>query len=452
MPKKITALDGGKTHDIIYYLAMAAPGAIAQAKKANLHEIIGLTGANVKKDAELAGKWIRSNVQYQIDNFDEQNIQFPSAILKTKKADCKSLSLLYLAIMTAAGYEGGFRFAAYRKNKQFTHVYNYFLDRNGKKLTFDACISNLKESPRHTNLKDMKVNYLAGAPVMLDDTINGPDEITRPVRKVQYRGIAGIEYLDNGEFISEAEFIGRKRLRDRIKGAWDKIKRNLPNPGKVWNAATKIPFTVPRQAFRLLVQLNVRGFASKLKRLLDKNPDSVKKLWERFGGDYTKLFDDIKRGEKKKPLFGVKGGKPKKGIRGINGVVYYQPAEYIGEPLTVAAALTAAVPIIAAVVKALKDNNIKDLPEEIPPPDDKDIPDLPDLPPDPTEKGKTLPSDPEGDEATAYVKSGGQVYVNTKGEVVTQGPGAGGILNSKNLLIFGGIAAVAAILLLKKRK
>lgn len=456
MPKLITAKNNANTNDIIYHLCIAAPGAISQVKKMGLAKIIGLQGASVKKDAELAGKWIRNEIVYKQDSFTDQNIQFPSALLKTKQGDCKSFSLLYLSIMADAGHNGGFRFASYRPNLQFTHVYNFFEDR-GKKLIFDACIQNLQESKRYTNLKDMKVNYLAGVPVMVEDQISGPDEITRPCRRVYIRGIAGVQYMDTGEIISEAEFIGkrkRKPLRDRINDTWKKIKNKIPNAGKVWNAAAKIPLAVPRSSFLLIVRVNARGFASKLKRLLDKNPDALKKRWERLGGDYTRLFEAIKKGEKLKPLFGVKGGRKKRGVRGINGVEYIYEPDYIGvEPVSTAAALASAVPVIAAVVKLLKENGIKDLPEEVPPPDDKDIPDDKDLPPDPTEGGKSLPSDPEGEEATAYVKSGGQVYVNTKGEVITQGPAAGtNLFGNKNLLILGGLAAVAAIVLLKKKK
>jgi hypothetical protein len=312
----------------------------------------------------------------------------------------------------------------------------------------------------------MKVNYLAGVPVMVQDTINGPDEITRPCRRVTIRGIAGIEFLDNGEIISEAEFIGRKKMRDRLNRLWGNIKKAANKAGKaaggVWNAAAKVGFAVPRQSFRLIVKLNVRGFASKLNRLLEKNPDAVKKMWERFGGDYTKIFDDIKKGSTKKPLFGVKKGRPKRGVRGIDGLPYYiDEPDFIGEAATgTAAAITAALPIIAAVVKLLKENGVKDLPEEIPPTGDQDIPDDGDLPPDPTAGGKTLPSDPEGEEATAYVKSGGQVYVNTKGQVTAQGPyanqvqseGGRNLFGNKNLLILGGVAIIAAVLLLKKRK
>jgi hypothetical protein len=73
--KILTAKNNADTNDIIYHLCMAAPAAIAQVKKMNLAEIIGLTGSNVQRDAELAGKWIRAEIKYKMDGYDNQNIQ-----------------------------------------------------------------------------------------------------------------------------------------------------------------------------------------------------------------------------------------------------------------------------------------------------------------------------------------------------------------------------------------
>ena len=103
------AVKEGNTNDIIYSMALIAPAAIQQAIKYNLPAVIGLTGSNLNKDAILVGKWIRANVTYKIDPFTDQNIQLPSSLLRDQKGDCKSFSMLFLAIMEAAGYNGGFR-------------------------------------------------------------------------------------------------------------------------------------------------------------------------------------------------------------------------------------------------------------------------------------------------------------------------------------------------------
>lgn len=436
--KLLTAKNNANTDDIIYHLCMAAPAAIAQVKKMNLAEIIGLTGSNVQRDGELTGKWIRAEIKYKMDGYENQNIQFPSALLKSKKGDCKSLSLLYLAIMENAGYNGGFRFASYRPNGKYTHVYNYFLDKSNKKIIFDACSKNLNENKNYKSIKDMRVNYLAGAPVMFEDVEK------RLVQTGYINGVPVVKFLDTGEVISAPEYIGRRKLKDAINKKWQDFKNNNPKLAdkitKAVDTGKKVALVQSRAAFLLLLAVNARGFSSKIKRWMDKNPDQAKKLWEGFGGDFNKFKEAVAKGASRKPLFGEK---KKRGVNGYN----YAP-DYVGiEPTTTAVlgAITAAAPIIAALLAALKKAGIKDTPEETPPADDEGLPPLPD---DPLQDPKFIPSDPESEEAAAYTRSGGKVFVNTQGQVTTPGTN---LLNTKNILIFGGVA-VAAILLLKKKK
>lgn len=460
--EKKTAKNNADTRDIIHYLAMAAPGAIQQVKDMNLPDIIGLTGGNLQKDAVLAGKWIQRNIKYKRDGFKEQNIQFPSALLKSKVGDCKSFSLLYLAIMQAAGYNGGFRFASYRPSQQLTHVYNYFTDNKGNVYTYDACVPGLKESNKYTAIKDMKVNYIAGIPTMIEES---PEMALRPM-KVKYCRVRGIEgYLDSeGIFMSEPEYIGRRKLRERLnsalKKAGDIAKKAAQGAGKVGKKAfqgyKKVALVVPRQSFRALVALNFRGFATRINRLNAKNPDKVKEFWLKFGGSYGDLMSAVNKGAKKKPLL-IKKSDPR--LQGekieISGPYTYNP-EYLGEPLTIGAAIAAAIPIIQILVKQLNENKVpaegdeaKDTDGELPPPDKKA-----ELPP----SGKFTATDAEGEEAEAYSKSGGMVYTNTKGDVeLRDRPQAaavsagGGLLSSKNILIFGALGLGALLLLRKKR-
>jgi hypothetical protein len=459
---KKTAKDNADTRDIVYYLAMAAPAAIQQVKAANLPEIIGLTGGNLQKDAEFTARWIKGQVKYKRDGFNEQNIQFPSALLKSGFGDCKSFSLLFLSVMSAAGYNGGFRFASYKPNKQLTHVYNYFTDAKGNTYAYDACVPDLKESTKATHKKDMKVNYIAGIPTMIEDS---PEIGLAPVnmRRCRIRGIEG--YLDdNGVFMSEPEYIGRRKLRERLntalKKAGDiakKAGRGAGNLGKkAFQGYKKVALVVPRQSFRALVALNFRGLATRINKLNNKQPDKVKEFWLKFGGSYGDLMSAVNKGKGKKPLL-IKKSDPRLQADKveISGPYMYNP-EYLGEPLTIGAAITAALPLIQIIVKKLGENNVpaegdeaKDNDGELPPPDnDSDIPD----------NGKFTPTDPEGEEAEAYGKSGGMVYTNTKGDVQLRDkpqPEAvatgGGLLSSKNILIFGALGVGALLLLRKKR-
>ena len=102
--------------------------------------------------------------------------------------------------------------------------------------------------------------------------------------------------------------------------------------------AKQVILAPARAPFLMLVKLNVRGLAHKLQRALAKAPDKVKATWTKLGGDFSKLQDAINKGKDNKPFLGEK---PVNGI-GVVGAA------------AVAAALTAAAPVIAAVGATLK--------------------------------------------------------------------------------------------------
>lgn len=320
---------GSDTRDIISALCAAVPAAVNQVKP-YIDNILQPTGDTVK-DTERACRYVRGLVNYKQDGFLEQKIQLPARLLKdTKEGDCKSYSLAVLSILLSMGYKGGFRFASYKRNKIPTHVYNFVFDNSGKKITFDACVESLKESPRYTYIKDMEVTYLAGSPVMID---------------------------------SDPYYIGKK-----------KKKKGKDKPGK-----GKVIFLAPaRAAFLSLVALNVRGLATKLQKSIQKSSDKTKAFWTKVGGDFSKLSNTVNKGAKKKPLLGIK----KKGISGAMAVEYAE--EGIGiEPATLtaaAAALAAASPILLAVSKLFKSQQIPEGEEEVITEDEKA--DTPALDPD----------------------------------------------------------------------
>jgi hypothetical protein len=130
--------------------------------------------------------------------------------LKTKQADCKSFSLAFVGMMEALGHDVGFRFASYRKNKIPTHVYNFVVC-NGKKFTFDSCVENLKESPRYTFIKDMKVQYLSG-PNYIGIT---PQQIEEYIKGCLTPQIEPIFLYKDGAFNKELSEIKYKSLAEK---------------------------------------------------------------------------------------------------------------------------------------------------------------------------------------------------------------------------------------------
>lgn len=370
-----TAVNNAKTHDIIYSLCMAAPAAIKQAKQFNLPEIIGLSGANLQDDAVLTGRWIRNNVKYKIDSFENQNIQLPSSLLKTGTGDCKSFSLLFLAIMEAAGYNGGFRFAAYRGNN-FTHVYNFFVNKNNI-YTFDSCIKDLKEVKSYTKIKDMRVNYLAGTPMLIDET-TGIERMPTARELMQDDRVLSI----NG--------IGKRKF---FKKFTDFVNKVIPGGGT--KPVKTVALAVPRGSFILLVKFNVRALAKRLNQLKQKNITKYNEFWIKLGGDVDALNRAVDQGLKRKPLF----GKPK-GVNGIN-------IEYLGEVVTaatIATALSSAAGIIASLKKILGKENVKGEAGE--PDIDQDIdPETP-ISPEAEPGEPVIPNDPASNTAAEYIEKG----------------------------------------------
>lgn len=437
-----TAVNNAKTHDIIYALCMAAPAAIKQAKQFNLPEVIGLSGANLQDDAILTGRWIRNNVKYKIDSFENQNIQLPSALLKSGTGDCKSFSLLFLAIMEAAGYNGGFRFAAYRGNN-FTHVYNFFVNKNNI-YTFDSCIKDLKEVKSYTRIKDMRVNYLAGTPMLIDET-TGIERMPTARELMKDDRVLSI----NG--------IGKKRkpLFGGVKKFFNKVLPNgLTKPVKT------IGLAPARGSFLLLVNVNFRGIAKRLDKLRTKSTTKFAEFWTKLGGDIGKLNQAVDKGKVKKPVFGEK-----KGVGEIE-------ADFIGEPVTAAtitAALSAAAGIIASLNKILKKEGVAEEPGETPIDEGID-PETP-LSPEAEPGEPVVPNDPASEGAAEYINKGikflegtgllpkvkvkpkGRPAAPSRGEAATdKTPEASTGFTPSPLLIGGGIAAIAAIYFLTKKK
>ena len=344
--KNTLVKDNAKTPDIIEALLNAVPIAVNQCKD-YINTMIHVSGDPLI-DAERCCRYIRSNVQYKADGFDEQNIQLPGRMFKgTKQADCKSFSLAFVGMMKAAGYKDvGFRFASYRPNKIPTHVYN-FVFCNGKLYTFDSCVENLKESKRHTYIQNMKVQYLS-AP-------QGQVNYSKFIADLQAQG-------RTKEEIAEAI----KKLQGivtNIDTALDsKPKRKLL--GRAARAYAAAMFVIPRSSFRLLVSFNVRGLATQLDRAVQKNRNAVKNFWEFFGGKFDggdSLIQSINTGKNKKPLFGAKDeNRPGSGV----GFYYADTEEaYIGEPITsatITAAIATATPIILAAKDLLKTLGVKE--------------------------------------------------------------------------------------------
>lgn len=299
--KNTIAKADANTYDIIQALIKISPRGVDQVKPF-VDDLFIFTG-DAFKDAIIIAAYIRNNVKYLADNYENQNIQLPGRLLKNKLGDCKSFSLLFYSLMTAARHTCGYRFASYRKSKIPTHVYNWFVDNKKNFYTFDTCVFHLNESKRYTYIKDMNVNYLTGRP--------------------------------------NYNYIGKR-------------DKNKPSGAK------KILLAVPRGAFLSMIRLNVRSLAQKMDKAIAKNSNKVSEFWVKFGGRFDKLQEAINKGKSKKPLFG-KG----KGINGIEEFDYVgDDGQFMGvagvDDAAIAAFIASAAPILAIVKNLFKSIGVKE--------------------------------------------------------------------------------------------
>jgi len=391
--KTTTVKRNAKTVDIIQALIDAVPNAVKQFEQVPTTIYTG----DVKKDAIAACMYIRDRVKYKADGFNFQDIQAPGRMFNdTKQADCKSFSLAALANILSKGYKGGFRFVSYRSNKIPTHVYIYVLDKSNNKLTFDPCIKNLKESPKATYILDMDVRYLS----------------------MPYNyGIEGKKERQERREERKAKKAAKKAAGDDPKG--------LP----------KITLAPARGAFLGLVALNFRGLASRLDQAIKKDSKKVREFWNKLGGDFSKLKENVDKNKGKKPLLGAKG------IDGIGTFYeYYISESFIGvEPATTAAAAAAtASPILLALEKLFKALKIGGIVAEA---GGKTIELL-----TPAEKEATTPLDATGEGFQASdPEPGAQKEAKTTPTLLTD-------FKPSPTLIYGLVGAAALIYFITKKK
>lgn len=111
------------------------------------------------------------------------------------------------------------------------------------------------------------------------------------------------------------------KLQDRVKKEGGKV----------------ITLAAPRRAYRTLVSINFRGYATQL----NKNRKRAGEIFEKQGGKASELFQSIDKGIKRKAIFPSKDAK----IQGIGEAA---------TATTVAAALAVATPVILAFTEIVK--------------------------------------------------------------------------------------------------
>lgn len=276
-------------------------------------------GRDVKSTARNIYDFLKKNVNYVIEPDDKQMLKSPSAILytgKTTGSDCKNYALFTAGILDALNRAGfpikwTFRFASYRMfDKMPHHTFVVINPDTNKEIWIDPVLNGFNLKKQYYYKLDKKPKNMA------------------------LISLAGIGRK------SKAEKSAKKTAR---KEAVKKVVKKIKSTGK---AVIKVAATPVRNSFLLLVKVNFKNLAGKLKKVYDTNPDKLKTFWSQFGGSWDSLIKNINIGYSKKAI-----------------------GYYLGEPsivATVSAAVTTASPILVKLSTFLKSlginpDNIKEL-------------------------------------------------------------------------------------------
>ncbi len=147
------------------------------------------------------------------------------------------------------------------------------------------------------------------------------DAVLARLSKLDYQIYTGINgYPLNGFFqnvanaakkvVSEVKTVVQTAVTDPKKLITDTVDKAKDIIDKAIDYGRTGALFIPRKAFMGLVELNVRGLASKLQKGLSDPAisDRIKRLWEGdLGGDFSNLTGSINRGANKPFLFGLQG-------------------------------------------------------------------------------------------------------------------------------------------------
>jgi hypothetical protein len=376
--KLVLSYPNAITGDIIDTLNKCFP----QAKRDVLLFAEQFRGQNDYETAYNVWKYVRENVKYKRDPDGIQVIQHPPALirrgLKTNGGgDCKSMSLCISSILSALNVKNvQLRYVSFKPDFVPTHVYSIF-EYNNRIVPVDSVLTKFDYEKPFTYKKDYKMNVyqLSGVSdskylIQLQRNLNAQKDgsfckflIQKEIRKtkgmndpiinlnpIQFKNYErklishinaheknkkfGLCYdlkrqelnnLRNNQvtlaIAGDEEFIGKAgRGREKLKKAFSKVK--------------KVALSPERNAFLLLIKVNLLGMATRLANYPDKK--KLQKTWESIGGSWKNLQKEIERGSKKSRIMGI------------------EDDAFLGaEPTSSAVIITASAPIVAMFLKFL---------------------------------------------------------------------------------------------------
>lgn len=279
-------------------------------------------GRDVKSTARNIYDFLKKNVNYVIEPDDKQMLKSPSAILytgKTTGSDCKNYALFTAGILDALNRAGfpikwAFRYASYRMfDKMPHHTFVVINPDTNKEIWIDPVLNGFNLKKQYYYKIDKKPKNMALI------SLAGIGRKTKAERKQTRQAKKQVK--------SAKKVVRSAKRKEAVKKVATKIK-------KTGKAVIKVALAPVRNSFLLLLKVNFKNLAGKLKRVYDTNPDKLKSFWSGFSGQWDSLVKAINTGYSKKAIGSV------------------------GAVPVVATAVTTASPILVKLAKFLKDLGI----------------------------------------------------------------------------------------------
>lgn len=263
--------------------------------------------------------YLLSNTHYVIEPNNKQTLRSPSAILHLGAdpkvgVDCKSYSLFIAGILDALNRQGRkidwcYRFASYKFDDKLPHhVFVVVNPGTDKEIWIDPVLQPFNNKKQYFYKIDKK-------PTMALYSISGIGAKKTKAQKQQTKAQK------------------KQANKEKKQVAKQKIKEGIKKAGRV--VVKLAPITVAgRNAFLLIVKLNMFKLAEKLALAYQKDPNKLKSFWTKFGGNFEVLKNNINQGGKK---HGVAIG---------------------ADPVVTPALIASATPILVALAKLMKDMGI----------------------------------------------------------------------------------------------